>query len=111
MAIDIDSRWALDYDATQLKRERKAYERRISVGEGLQKKFDATDFNSKPVKLDNQEYMLVRMLLAADAWEQGKVVDWINTRLRARAQEKKTAKASVRKQFGHLTKEATKCQE
>jgi hypothetical protein len=83
MAIDINSKHALAVDARQLRRERKAYRQRIGVAQGLQRKLDSLEFNSRPLRLDNQEYMLLRMLLASDVHVQGRVVKWIDARLRA----------------------------
>jgi hypothetical protein len=81
MAIDINSKHALAVLPAQLKCERKAYRQRVRIAQAVQKKLDGLAHNTRPLKLDDQEYMLIRMLLADDVHKQQGVVRWIDERL------------------------------
>lgn len=76
------AQWLLDYGVKQLRRERRAYERRIAQAESLKQKLYRLDFNTKPLTLSNDDYMVMVSLLAGDIHEQGKVVGWIDARLK-----------------------------
>ena len=57
------TQWLLDYDVKQLRRERRAYERRMAQAGSLKQKLYRLDFNRKPLTLSNDDYMVMVSLL------------------------------------------------
>ena len=87
MAIDITepiAQWLPDYDAKQLRRERRACQSRIDVARSADKKIhDNVNFITPgPHRFDNSESMFVRSALASGIYEDTKVAKWIDARLK-----------------------------